>query len=549
MSRNIPRILVALVIASFFVANALAQTSQPAASAPAMTAEKWREDLRFMAAEIEKMHKNAFHRVSREEFYKEVKALDQRIPSLEDHQVVVEFIRIVAMVGDGHTGLRWGAHLGAAGVLPVRFYQFDDGVFIQHTLPKQKDLLGAKLVAVNGVPVDKAIEKLTPYIWRDNEMGIKSTAPVYLSVPPILQAIGLSPTKGSATFTIAKDGKEQTVELKPIARLSDLWDPPAAWQSARKADAKVPLWQKDPTSNFWSEFIPDSKTYYIQFNAVQNKQNETIEAFFGNAFAEAEKQGAERLVIDLRRNGGGNNYLNLPITIGAVRSKLNIRGKFFVIIGRETFSAAQNAVNELEKYTNAIFVGEPTGASPNHFGDARPMVLPNSQIRLQASTLWWQDKDPRDTRQWKAPDLAADMTFEDFRNGRDPAMDAILQYKPIKSLSEIVADARRTGDLKTFFAEYKEFRANPAHKYQETETTLNRIGHFLLNNRREDDALLVFKLNAEENPNSGVVFQSLGDWYGFKGDKVNALSHYEKAVKLNPNLTASRDAIKNLKAN
>jgi tetratricopeptide (TPR) repeat protein len=511
-----------------------------------MNAEKWREDLRFMAAEIEKMHKNAFHRVSRDEFYKEVSALDQKIPSLEDHQVIVEFIRIVAMVGDGHTGLRWGAHLGAAGVLPVRFYQFDDGIFVQNTLPEQKDLLGAKLVAVNGVPVGKAIEKLTPYIWRDNEMGIKSTAAVYLSVPPILHSVGLSGSMSGGTFTISKDGRERTVELKPTAKLSELWDPPAAWPSARRSDASIPLWQKDPTNNFWYEFISESKTFYIQFNAVQNKSDETIEAFFGKAFEAAEKQGAERLVIDLRRNGGGNNYLNLPVTIGAVRSKLNVRGKFFVIIGRETFSAAQNAVNDLEKYTNAIFVGEPTGASPNHFGDARPIALPNSQIRLQASTLWWQDKDPRDTRVWKAPDVAADLTFEAYRDGRDPAMEAILSYKPAASFDAILSEARTTLDVATFVKRMREFRANPAHKYIELETRINNAGYFLLGQNRVDQAIEVFKLNVELHPGSANAFDSLGEGYLKKGDKSNALSNYRKAVELDPKMQTAIDAVKTL---
>lgn len=543
---NMNRSFAALVLTAIFAAATIAQHSQLQATSPAMTAEQWKNDLRFMAAEIERTHKNAFHRVSRDQFYKEVNALEQRIPSLEDHQVVAEFIRMVAMVGDGHTGLRWGAHLGAAGVLPVRFYQFDDGIFVQNALPEQKSLLGAKLVSVNGVPVAQAVQKMTPYIWRDNEWGVKATAPVYLSVPPMLHAIGLSPSKASATFTIVKDGKEQTIELKPTAKLSELWDPPAAWLSARRSDAPVPLWQKDPTNNFWYEFVPDSKTFYIQFNSVQNKQNETVEAFFGRAFAEAEKQGAERLVIDLRRNGGGNNYLNLPVTIGAIKSKLNVGGKFFVIIGRDTFSAAQNTVNDLEKYTNATFVGEPTGASPNHYGDARQIVLPNSQIRLQASTLWWQDQDPRDTRAWKAPDVAADLTFDAFRDGRDPAMEAILNYKPTASFNAILNEARRTLDVATFVSRVRELKANPAHKYVEIESPINNAGYFLLGQNRVDQAIELFKLNVELHPRSANAFDSLGEGYLKKGDKTNALSNYRKAVELDPTMQTAVDAVKTL---
>ena len=45
-------------------------------------------------------------------------------------------------------------------------------------------------------------------------------------------------------------------------------------------------------------------------------------------------------------------------------------GHLFVIIGRRTFSAAQNTVNMIEKNTNATFVGEPTGSRPNFVGES-----------------------------------------------------------------------------------------------------------------------------------------------------------------------------------
>ena len=44
-------------------------------------------------------------------------------------------------------------------------------------------------------------------------------------------------------------------------------------------------------------------------------------------------------------------------------------GKFVVIIGRRTFSAAQNLATRLDLKTNAVFVGEATGSKPNHYGE------------------------------------------------------------------------------------------------------------------------------------------------------------------------------------
>lgn len=45
--------------------------------------------------------------------------------------------------------------------------------------------------------------------------------------------------------------------------------------------------------------------------------------------------------------------------------RINWRGALFVIIGRNTFSAAQNSATLLDRHTHAVFVGEPTGSRPS----------------------------------------------------------------------------------------------------------------------------------------------------------------------------------------
>ncbi|QDZ06293.1 hypothetical protein FPZ24_01405 [Sphingomonas panacisoli] len=74
-----------------------------AAAVPTLTAEQWRADLRFMAAELERRHANVFHAVSRQAFTAAVADLDARIPSLQRNEIIVGMMRIAAMVGDGHT--------------------------------------------------------------------------------------------------------------------------------------------------------------------------------------------------------------------------------------------------------------------------------------------------------------------------------------------------------------------------------------------------------------------------------------------------------------
>jgi hypothetical protein len=131
-------------------------------------------------------------------------------------------------------------------------------------------------------------------------------------------------------------------------------------------------------------------------------------------------------VIDIRENTGGNGDLNRsPVQQILRRPALDRRDRLFVIIGRRTFSAAQNMATYFERFTNAIFVGEPTGSSPNFVGEEVPITLPYSKVMANVSHLFWQSSWPQDQRIWLAPEIYLPPTFAAFRAGRDPALEAL----------------------------------------------------------------------------------------------------------------------------
>ena len=99
-----------------------------------------------------------------------------------------------------------------------------------------------------------------------------------------------------------------------------------------------------------------------------------------------------------------------------------------MIIGRGTFSAAQNCTTDIEMHTKAIFAGEPSGSSPNFIGESIPFALPYSKMTGTVSDLYWVRSWPMDYRPWIAPQLYAPPTFALFKENRDPALEAILAY-------------------------------------------------------------------------------------------------------------------------
>ncbi len=522
-------------------------------TAVVMTAEKWREDLHFLSSEMRRVHKNMFHAVTPEQFNEQVRRVDERIPSLTRNQILVEFSRLVAMVGDGHTSIalftdpKLNFH-----AFPVNFYLYKDGLYVRSAKQEYAETVGAKLVKVGQLPAEEALKLVRDLVPRDNEMGVKEGAPHLLSMPEILNGLGIINTAESVSYTFEANGKQKVVEIKavPVPEIIEhLRSGAGNWVDARDAaKAPTPLWLKDPRNNYWFEYLSDAKTIYVKYNAVQNKPDESIADFFQRVFAFSESNAVERLVIDMRNNDGGNNALNWPIIYGLIRSdKLNQRGKLFVITGRETFSAAQNGVNQLERHTKAIFVGEPTGGNPNGYGDPRRFVLPNSGIAVRASTLWWQDLDPRDVRLWTAPSIAVELSSDDYRNNVDPVMNAILNYVPEPALTDSLMEALKAHDKPLASKRYREFKSNPTHVYVNTEAQLNRLGYQLLNANKTELAIEIFKLNVESYPESFNVYDSLAEAYMKQGNKELAIKNYEKTLELNPANPGARDALKTLR--
>ena len=108
--------------------------------------------------------------------------------------------------------------------------------------------------------------------------------------------------------------------------------------------------------------------------------------------------------------------------------EVNRPGGLFVLIGRLTQSAGVTFAVQLERNTDAVFVGESVGAHPNFFngsmGNHPGLALPGGNFRLRVSTEFEQNSDPLDTRRFLAPDIPVSITFDEYARGDDPVLDA-----------------------------------------------------------------------------------------------------------------------------
>ncbi len=405
-----------------------------------LTTEQWREDLLQLSNAITRQHPMPFRAVDQAAFAALVANLENDLPAMTDKEIIVRLCGIVAAVRDGHTrlsiprqhpaiGLEFG-HTGtsppnfpelAFRQLPLAFEQFEDGVFVVAASAGHRDTIGARLVAIEGTPAPEAMHKVQAVTFAENAQLEKLMGADRLSLPEVLVALGIAKDSQRVRLTLETTGEGRVeIAFEPLGEGSVEW-------ISKGADLESALRNRFPGRTFWSLYLPGDNMVYAQINEIADSEI-SLARFVAEVIGQAEEMDA-KLVIDLRSNFGGSGGLNRSLELGLIQSaELNQYGRSFVLIGRRTFSAAQMLANVLEKYTRVLFVGEPTGARPDHYGDSRKTRLAHSGLTLRVSSLHWSSQAGNDSRDYLVPDLPAPWTSAAFFAGGDPALEAVRSY-------------------------------------------------------------------------------------------------------------------------
>ena len=371
--------------------------------------EGWHYDLAFLQKEV---HRKAYlsRNLDLSKFDLQLQEIYTLAEKKTDMQLDLELVKLMTQLGDGHSAVERINNELLKVALPVAFYFFKEGLYITAAQAPYKDIIGKKVILFAGKTPVQIMEAFKPYVSRDNEMGLLNNTPYFLRNATALYVLGLLPEANKVNLQLAdKNGNVSNVivtseKIQPVR--PDIFNllPPDWINFSTVSGIKPPLYLKNTGSNYWFETITGTKTIYFQFNKILNDKEESLNQFTDRLMQEVNSNKTENLIIDLRGNNGGNTML-LPYLTTSIfhNQKLNQKGRLFVIIGRKTFSAAQNFATFLERWTPAIFVGEPTGSSPNFVGEEIFLILPYSKVTINVSNLFWQSSWPQDQRKWIAP--------------------------------------------------------------------------------------------------------------------------------------------------
>jgi hypothetical protein len=406
-------------------------TSAVATSSPSPTADRvsgWRSDLAMLVPAMDRIHPKIDHGTPRSQLDAAAASLSQQVPTLTDDQVMVGVLRIVAMVSaegcDAHTGaFIWGLGTYPVDSLPLRLWWFREGVVVVDALPPYEDLVGLRIGAIDGRPIDEVLATVDPLIPRDNSATVRLLMPRYLLMPQILRGLGLAGGGSLDLDVVDGEGATQTVSVEPIP-MADYNEWAGAYGLLLPANPDV-IYLSRIGDALWWERLEDT-TLFVQYNRV----DVLPEATLGALASALHEPGLERVVVDVRHNYGGEVRTMTRVLALLDDRAVDREGALFVITGRNTYSAASLFVARLVAQTSAIVVGEPMGGCPTSYGDSSDVRLPFSGIDVSVSGLLEVAVSADDTRQTIDPDVATSLSADEWAARVDPALAAILATGP-----------------------------------------------------------------------------------------------------------------------
>jgi len=400
-------------------------------------------DLNYVATQIPKGDKFFFAQLDPGQFQQAVNALNAQIATATDAEFYVGLAQLVAMAADDHTALY--LYLPQFQFLPLDFRWVDDGMFVVGAGSAYLNALGTQVVAVEGMPIAQVVQLLGTTIYHANDQYLHYNAAANLNFQQILQGLHIAPVAPTTAFTFQTlAGNQFTLQIAAGARGGiAMLDPPLAlgpWPDYLDyGNAYTGV-----LSNSFFYSAPN-KMVYAKYNTCEDLPGAPVSAFDSGVLAALDANPVDTLVIDLRYNGGGDEFLLFPLGVGLLQRlpKLQANPRFhvYLVIDAGTFSSgmydAMAFVSGFLEYdeglppvnTSQVFtvIGQPTSGKPVGYGDVVSFTLPGSTVTGSYSTdAINQNMGVIPDAPSFNPDIPVSVRSTDWFARFDPVMAAIL---------------------------------------------------------------------------------------------------------------------------
>ncbi|QBB72213.1 hypothetical protein ELE36_18595 [Pseudolysobacter antarcticus] len=369
--------------------------------------------------------------------------------------------RMVALADNGHSRVSTGPLSRSRNHLPCHLYRFDDGYRVLRARPACAQLLGAKVVAIDGHAINEVADRMFEFFGGPRNHYDQFAAVFFLESPELLQAAGIASAADRVSLrVVAPDGSEYEATIvaeppdadAPHAESNQYLSPqrienePADWAALLPTDAQLPIFLRDYATPFRSEYWADKGVYYVQFRSNEDEPGHLIGEFVAHVKNEIASHRPRSIVLDLRMNEGGNFTTTAALMKNLTKLADSVE-HIYVLTSAWTFSAGNVSLALAKEHGGGkvTVIGEMVGDRIRMWAEGGAMTLPNSKLRLSFATglhdyshscssepgcFWVMYFYPMHVATFD-PDIHVGYSFDDYTNLRDPALERALELARI----------------------------------------------------------------------------------------------------------------------
>ena len=415
--------------------------------------EELREDLRFLRAALEHNHPALYAHQTPEEMAAAFDAAEGRLRSgMSAADLLREAAPLVAAVGCGHTGLRAPmssvrAVVATGRLLPMGVRTVAGRTYVVHHYGRGVEVpLGAELLAMNGVPMGRIIDRLVASLPSDRRSRTYNLALAEARFPYWYWVF----VDRSPSCRVRYRGPDAEAEREAVVKAR-----PTRSILASLGDQHPELDPTRPPPAMRTEVLAGRRLAYLRLYTFVPQHRPESRAALHAFFRRIAETGVETLVVDVRGNAGGPP----PVSVDLLRYLLSkpfvylqrperpelralgydryyeaiephverFAGRVFVLIDAGSFSTTGHFLAHLAVRHRAVFVGQESGGGALCYDGSRNLELPHTGLRLRVATLpFLAAGAERLSGGGIVPDYAVSPTVDDLVAGRDTAMGFLL---------------------------------------------------------------------------------------------------------------------------
>lgn len=387
-------------------------------------------DFNYLVKMIKKVHPNCYAYISEIEFNT---AIDKTKVRLNRSMTRMEFYKIITpffeLIKDGHSQIYPPTNdvIDTALYFPFKLEFYDRKCFIRNNFSSELTILQQdEVLSINTVPIETIRDSLLLYFNGERPEFKMKVLENYYFERLLFIVYGF---KNSFYLKwknhLTEEEKESAVAGISFEKIKELSDS-ANITTANDFDFKIDN---------------DSSTAIMKINCFTGNVIDFTK-FYNKCFQQIKNNGTQNLIIDIRKNGGGNssysdsllNYLTdssysqfsvievkntpkakyqlkrvfpfiyklIPFCIlfpktasncykiknSLKRPKnndLRFRGNLYVLTSEYTFSSASNFACTIKDFNIGKIIGQETGGLASSYGPAIEFKLPNTKINFQVS--------------------------------------------------------------------------------------------------------------------------------------------------------------------